>query len=47
VARESLRDLRDRNARGRETTQLRDDLEKLQREVRELRDRMVTAEAKK
>jgi len=47
VARESLRDLRDRNARGRETTQLRDDLDKLQRELRDLRDRMSTAEAKK
>ena len=47
VARESLRDLRDRNARGRETTQLRDDLDKLQRELRDLRDRMTTSEAKK
>lgn len=47
VARESLRDLRDRNAKGRETTQLRDDLDKLQRELRDLRDRIVVAEAKK
>jgi aminopeptidase N len=47
VAREALRDLRDRLARGRETTVLRDDLEKLQKEVRELREKLAAADAKK
>ncbi len=47
IGREALRDLRDRLARGRETTALRDDLEKLQKEVRELRDKLTVVEARK
>jgi aminopeptidase N len=47
VAREAQRDLRDRLAKGRESTALKDDLDKLQKELRELRDRLVALEAKK
>ena len=47
IAREAQRDLRDRLARGRETTTLRDDLEKLQKEVRELRDKLAVLETRK
>ncbi len=47
IAREAQRDLRDRLARGRETTTLRDDIEKVQKEVRELRDKLAAVEAKK
>ncbi|GAB4214374.1 MAG: M1 family aminopeptidase [Sandaracinaceae bacterium] len=47
VAREALRDLRDRLARNREVSMLRDDLERLQKEVRELREKIATNDAKK
>jgi aminopeptidase N len=47
VAREAQRDLRDRLAKGREFTALKDDLDKLQKELRDLRERLVALEAKK
>ena len=47
VAREAQRDLRDRLAKGRESSALKDDVEKLQKELRELRDRLAALEAKK
>ncbi|WP_053235260.1 M1 family aminopeptidase [Sandaracinus amylolyticus] len=39
-ARESLRDLRDRSARGKEVSALRDELERVRGELRELRDKV-------
>ncbi|MBN8614488.1 MAG: hypothetical protein J0L92_28065, partial [Deltaproteobacteria bacterium] len=47
VAREAQRDLRERLARGRESTALKDDLEKLQKEVRDLRDKLAVLETKR
>jgi aminopeptidase N len=47
VAREAQRDLRDRLAKGRESSALKDEVEKLQKELRELRDRLTALEAKK
>lgn len=46
-AREALRDLRDRTSRGRENTQLRDELEKVQRELRDLRERIAGLDPKR
>ncbi len=46
-ARESLRDLRDRAARGKDVTTLRDEVDKLRTEVRELREKIAVADAKK
>ncbi len=46
-ARESLRDLRERAARGRDVSSLRDEVEKLRTEVRELREKLAVADAKK
>jgi aminopeptidase N len=46
AARESLRDLRERAARGRDVAGLRDDVEKLRNEVRELREKLAVTEAK-
>ncbi len=47
IAKEAQRDLRERLAKGRESTAFKDDLEKLQKEVRELRDKLATIEARK
>ena len=47
VAREALRDLRDRSARGREVGVLRDELDRVRNDVRELRDKLAQLEAKK
>jgi aminopeptidase N len=47
VAREAQRDLRDRLAKGRESTAVREDLDKLQKELRELRERLAALEARK
>lgn len=47
VAREALRDLRDRLAKGRESSALKDDVEKLQKELRELRDKLAAIEARR
>ncbi len=46
-AREALRDLRDKAARGRELSTIRDELDKLRTEVRELREKIAVADAKK
>ena len=45
--REALRDLRDKAARGRDLSTLRDEVEKLRTEVRELREKVVVADTKK
>lgn len=46
AARESLRELRDRNARSKEVSGLRDELEQMRTEMRELRTRLSSLEAK-
>ncbi len=47
AARESLRDLRDRSVRGRDVGALRDELEKLRTELRELREKVALSDTKK
>jgi aminopeptidase N len=46
AARESLRELRDRTARDREITALRDEVEKLRMSIRELESRLAVVEAR-